>query len=79
MRTIGAYQAKTHLAELLDAVSKGERITITRRGTPIATLTPYDGDARPDPDLAISALRRLRKGVTLGGESLRAMIDEGRR
>ena len=75
MRTVGAYQAKTHLAELLDAVSKGERITITRRGTPVATLTP----CRPDPDLAISALRRLRKGVTLGGESLRAMIDEGRR
>jgi antitoxin (DNA-binding transcriptional repressor) of toxin-antitoxin stability system len=66
------------LAELLDAVSKGERITITRRGTPVATLTPY-AEGRPDPDLAISALRRLRKGVTLGGESLRAMIDEGRR
>ena len=78
MRTVGAYEAKTHLAELLDAVAKGERVTITRRGMPVATLVPCE-DGRSDPDLAISALRRFRRGVTLGGESLRDMIDEGRR
>ena len=30
MRSVGAFEAKTHLAALLDAVSAGERITITR-------------------------------------------------
>ena len=78
MRTVGAYEAKTHLAELLDAVAKGERVTITRRGMPVATLVPCE-NVQSDPDLAIAAVRRVRRGVTLGGESLRDMIDEGRR
>ena len=30
MRFVGAFEAKTHLAALLDAVSDGEQITITR-------------------------------------------------
>ena len=30
MRSVGAFEAKTHLAALLDSVSAGEQITITR-------------------------------------------------
>ena len=30
MRSVGVFEAKTHLAALLDAVSAGEQITITR-------------------------------------------------
>ena len=40
MREIGAYEAKTHMSQLLDAVENGESIIITRRGTPVATLVP---------------------------------------
>ncbi|MGH9914009.1 MAG: type II toxin-antitoxin system Phd/YefM family antitoxin, partial [Pyrinomonadaceae bacterium] len=32
MKTVGAFEAKTHLSNLLDRVSKGEIITITRHG-----------------------------------------------
>ena len=42
MQTIGAFEAKTHLAALLDRVAKGEKITITRHGTPAAVLAPGD-------------------------------------
>lgn len=31
MKTVGAFEAKTHLDELLNSVSKGEIIRITRR------------------------------------------------
>ena len=34
METIGAFEAKTHLSALLERVSKGEKITITRHGAP---------------------------------------------
>ena len=34
MRQVGAFEAKTHLSELLDAASRGETISITRRGGP---------------------------------------------
>ena len=40
MATIGAYEAKTHLPELLKRVESGEHITIARHGTPVAVLVP---------------------------------------
>jgi prevent-host-death family protein len=40
MKTIGAFEAKTHLSELLDLAAVGERITITRRGKAVAMLVP---------------------------------------
>jgi prevent-host-death family protein len=44
MSTVGAFEAKTKLSELLDLVERGEEITITRRGTPVARLVPVAGD-----------------------------------
>ena len=44
MKTIGTFEAKTHLSELLARVSKGESIRITRRGIPVAKLVPYAGE-----------------------------------
>lgn len=40
--TVGAFDAKTKLSELLDRVEHGETVVITRHGTPIATLKPYE-------------------------------------
>ena len=40
MNTIGSFAAKAHLVELLDRVARGEVITITRRGHPVAQLVP---------------------------------------
>lgn len=37
---IGAFQAKTHLSQLLDRVEEGETIYITRRGKRVARLVP---------------------------------------
>ena len=38
--TVGAYEAKTHLSELLEKVEAGEEITITVAGRPVAQLGP---------------------------------------
>ncbi len=38
MITVGAFEAKTHLSQLLDQVAQGEEITITRHGEPVAKL-----------------------------------------
>ncbi len=45
MDTVGAYEAKTHLARLLDRVAGGETVTITRRGRPVARMVPVEDDA----------------------------------
>ena len=38
MKSVGSYEAKTHLPRLLSQVEKGETITITRHGKPIAVF-----------------------------------------
>ena len=79
MREIGAFEAKNTLGSLLDEVERGEEITITRRGKPIARLVSVDAQASREQALAaIEEMRVLRKGVTLGGLTLRELIDEGR-
>ena len=79
METVGAFEARTHLSALLDRVAKGERITITRHGTPVAMLLPDTNDNSLGYAQAADRLRALRRGVSLGDVSLRSLIDEGRR
>lgn len=79
MKTVGAFEAKTHLSRLLDKVEQGEKITITRHGAPVAQLVPVAKEEKTDIKKVIEQIRELRKGVTLGGLSIREMIDEGRR
>ncbi len=76
MTKVGAYQAKTHLPQLLEKVSKGEIVQITRHGVPVANLVPVD--PRSKPDQVIAELRRFRKGKKLKGLSVQDLIDEGR-
>ena len=42
--SVGAYDAKTRLSELLNRVEKGEQIVITRHGRPVARLVPERSD-----------------------------------
>jgi prevent-host-death family protein len=77
--TVGAYEAKTKLPELLKRVESGEHITIARHGTPIAVLIPVGEYPRRDPRAAAEALREFALTHSLGGMSVREMIDEGRR
>ena len=81
MTTIGSYEAKTHLPELLERAAKGERIVITKRGKPVAMLVPVE-ESRTDIGLAVAEMleHRDRYGPKLGkGLSIRKLIDEGRR
>ncbi len=77
MKTIGAGEAKTQFPDLLEKVRKGERYPITRYGTPIAVLIP--AVRKRDPRITTERLRSLRRGVKLEGESIRGLIEQGRR
>lgn len=80
---VGAYEAKTHLPQLLDRVEGGETITITRHGKAVAKLVPATGgEAKPDVLKVIEEMKRFQReqGPTLGdGLTIREMIEEGRR
>jgi prevent-host-death family protein len=79
VRTVGAYEAKTHLPRLLDEVARGKAITITKHGVPIAMLVPAPEARRKNVREVIRDLREFRKGRTLGGVMIRELIEEGRR
>lgn len=79
MPTIGAFAAKTHLGELLDQVERGEEIIITRRGKPIARLSPIRETQASQAAEAAAQLRALRQETTLAGLNWRDLRDTGRR
>jgi prevent-host-death family protein len=80
METIGAFEAKTHLAALLDRVAKGEKITITRHGIPAAVLVPVaEKETKLSHKDIVQGMRALRKRVKPGKMSVREMVNEGRR
>lgn len=78
MTEVGSYEAKTHLSALLERVARGEKITITKHGVPVAVLVPFSAQRRADPAETIARLREFRRGRRLGEDSLKQAIEEGR-
>ena len=74
---MGSYEAKTHLARLLDEAEHGEVIAITRHGKVVARIMPPE-DVAPDPREAIARLRSARAGLRLDAD-VRELIEHGRR
>jgi prevent-host-death family protein len=65
MASVDAYEAKTHLSRLLDRAARGEQITITQHGIPVAMLVPVSSIEKLDPRTVIEKLRAFRCGRTL--------------
>lgn len=79
MRSVGSFEAKTHLAELLASVERGEEIVITRRGTPVARLLPMEKVSERASALEkLEALRRKLRGRVTQADILDAR-NTGRR
>lgn len=81
MATVGIFEAKNRLSELVERAARGEEIVITRRGEQVARLMPPRAPDAPGQARALAArIRRSRAGQALGGGvSIRDMIEEGRR
>jgi prevent-host-death family protein len=79
MATVGSYEAKTHFSALIERVMDGEQITITKHNVPVARLVPAEGaKVRPVAEV-IKELRRFRADKSLAGDTIREMLEEGRR
>ena len=83
MITVGAFEAKTKLAELLDKVEAGETVTITRHGKAVAKLVPANGvDEQEKRRQAVEEIMRWRVGKDRGakpGSTIPELIKAGRR
>ena len=77
---VGAYEAKTKFSELLQRVEAGAEITVTKHGTPVARLVPIKKAATPEERARVIAeMRKMSRGLSLGGLNPRDLIAEGRK
>jgi prevent-host-death family protein len=79
MQTIGTFEVKTHLSKLLDKVCQGMEFTITRHGVPIAKLVPFSRNRKKNVIDTIEKMEAFQMKHTLGGLSIKEMIEEGRK
>jgi prevent-host-death family protein len=79
MVEVGSYEAKTHLPRLLARVARGERITITKHGVPVAVLVPVENKPKMSRQEAVDAMKAFSKGRRLEGITIRELIEEGRK
>jgi prevent-host-death family protein len=78
MRTMGLFEAKQKLSELVERASTGEQIGITRRGKLAAMIVPV----RPQKNLdeVWADIEDIRKHVDRSKFStIKELIEEGRR
>lgn len=78
MRTVGLFEAKQKLSELVERASEGEQIGITRRGKLSAMIVPV----RQNIDLkeVFADIERIRKRAKPlpKGITIKDLIEEGR-
>lgn len=77
--SVGIFEAKTRLSELVERVERGEEVIITRRGTPVARLVPANAQCSDEVRRAIQDIRAFAKRHRLGGIDWKALRDAGRR
>jgi prevent-host-death family protein len=79
IKTVGAYEAKTHLASLLNQVARGREVVITKRERPVARLVPINAPRVKREDV----FRRIRafhaRHSLPEGETTKDLVNAGRR
>jgi prevent-host-death family protein len=84
MGKVTAFEAKTRFGELLDRVSRGEEVVITRHDRAVARLVPEGAPRKDEVRRAVSGLRELqdrirrRSRAKLSDREVRLAIEEGR-
>jgi prevent-host-death family protein len=83
MKTVGLEEARTHLGRLLSQAEKGETITITKRGKPIARIVPAEEQPARNIASVIGEFRaysqqQVRTVRKLSVKEIKEMTEEGR-
>lgn len=78
---IGAFEAKNRLSTYLEMAEKGKQIWITKHGRRVALLSSGLETPASSPSDLSERLRAFRSSTlpSAGNESIKDLIDEGRR
>ena len=84
MSKVTAFEAKTRFGELLERVSRGEEVVITRHDKVVARLVPEGPQRLDEVRRAVAGLLELqsrirrRSRAKLSDREVRSAIEEGR-
>jgi prevent-host-death family protein len=81
VESIGLFEAKTHLSELIARAERGEEVIITRHNKPVAKLVPIGRagvDSTHRRQAALAALQDFDP-IDVPGVDLAELISTGRR
>ncbi len=76
--TITLEDAEARFQEIMRQAEAGERFLVTEEGQAVARIEPPPNSTLAERLEAIEAIKEIRKGVTLGGLSIKEMVNEGR-
>lgn len=82
MRTVGAFEAKTHFSQLLSSVAEGNSVAISKHGNTVAFLIPAPQHESKESviTMTINAIKKRRKGIRLGKDlSIKELKELGRK
>jgi prevent-host-death family protein len=82
--TVGAFEAKTKFSELLERVSEGTEITITKHEKPVARLVPFEKPSHVELAKLFAQMDEFRAAHPLNAKglekvSIKELINEGRK
>jgi len=77
--TVGIFEAKQKLSQLVERASKGEEIVITRRGKEQARLVPMPAEHGRTLKEIFDSIRKHPRLKLARGVTIKDLIDEGRR
>jgi prevent-host-death family protein len=87
-QTMGLFEAKTHLSELVARVEAGDEVVITRHNKPVAKLVPITTEISPElyrkrleilNELQAVGREIAARGGPITVEEILSWRDEGRR
>lgn len=78
LKDVSAFDAKTHLSELLRDTERGSSYVIRRRGKPVARLIPPEEPRGEELAGLVADLAGIRRRVR-GKVDVRRLIEQGRR
>jgi antitoxin (DNA-binding transcriptional repressor) of toxin-antitoxin stability system len=82
MKTIGAFEAKTHLSRILREVELNkEEIIIQKHNRTVACIVPCNSPVKKHSDAVdiISGFKEIRKNVSVSQTSITELINDGRK
>ena len=79
VQSIGLFEAKTRLSELLEKVQRGQVFCITKRGKPVAELRTPAGPVARARTVSLSSRFAVLRAKVKPGLSARELVALGRR